>query len=197
MRQNHELVAIAATRAPTRLLAAMSKLEDLVLFESANSALAFRERAYAADEAALLLQDLLALANADVEGPRFLFVGVHDSTDGSRVLSGLSADAMARLKRTVPALVSGAVEPPFKIVIRALKVQQAKIGLVCLSECHNPPYLLAKDVAGLPAGIGWVRRGTRQLPLLRADLERMFASRLGGTSTDRSARVLRRQSAAR
>ncbi|HLF11233.1 MAG TPA: hypothetical protein VJA26_08455 [Gammaproteobacteria bacterium] len=167
----------------------MSKLEDLVLFESANSALAFREHAYAPAEIPVMLQDVLALANAEVNGPRFLFLGVRDIVGGKRTLPGLSPAVVGDMKRALPPLLARAIEPPFKIALRAMTVKHATIGLLCLSECENPPYLLRKSVAGLAAGAGWVRRGTQNLPLLRTDLQRMFEQKLASSAAPINLRV--------
>jgi hypothetical protein len=166
----------------------MAKLEDLARFENANSALAFRERAYGPADAVPFLQDVLALANAEVNGPRFLFVGVHDVAAG-RTFPGMSAEALAVMRQTLPTLLARAVEPPLKLTMRALEVQEATIALLCLSECHNAPYLLRRPVAGLPAGIGWLRRGTKQTQLTRGDLERLFAQRLAPTAASIDLRV--------
>jgi hypothetical protein len=155
----------------------MAKLEDLVLYESANSALAFREHAYGSADTAQLLEDLLALANAEVVGPRFMFIGVRDTAGAERAFVGVSAEALSTMRSTVPALAARAIEPPVKIGLRPLKIRDATIAMLCLSECDNAPYLLRESVAGQPAGVGWLRRGTQQMQLTRADLQRLFAQR--------------------
>jgi hypothetical protein len=155
----------------------MARLEDLARFENANSALAFREAAYGPGDAAQFLQDALALANAEVDGPRFLFVGVRDRVGGERAFPGVTADAIAEMRRVLPALLARAIEPPFKLALRALTVDNTTLALLCFSECDNAPYLTRRSTAGLPAGVGWLRRGTRQAQLTRIDLERLFAQR--------------------
>lgn len=167
----------------------MPRLEDIALHESANSAVAFREHAYMSRDAARFLCDVLALANAEVEGPRFLFIGVRDVAGSERTVPGIDAEAMSTLRRTLLALLARSVEPPFRIVLRALKVRGATVALLCLSECDNAPYLLRKSVAGLPAGVGWLRRGTRQEQLTRADLRRLFARRPGSDQATTDVRV--------
>lgn len=167
----------------------MPRLEDIALHESANSAVAFREHAYTSRDAARFLCDVLALANAEVEGPRFLFIGVRDVAGSERTVPGIDAEAMSTLRRTLLALLARSVEPPFRIVLRALKVRGATVALLCLSECDNAPYLLRKSVAGLPAGVGWLRRGTRQEQLTRADLRRLFARRPGSDQATTNVRV--------
>ncbi len=167
----------------------MSKLESLVFYEQANSALAFRERAYAPADVAQFLKDALGLANANVDGPRFLFVGVADVPGGKRTFPGITADAMSSMRKTLPAVLARSVEPPFKIELRALKAKGASVAQLCLSECENAPYLLRKSVAGLPAGVGWLRRGTELSRLTRADLERLFTQRLGAAPATADVRI--------
>jgi hypothetical protein len=160
----------------------MAKLEDLVLYESANSAISFREQAYAPADAARFLRDAIALANADVAGPRFLFIGVRDVAGGERTLPGISAEASSAMRRTLPALLARAVEPPLKIELKSLKIRDARVTMLCISDCDDAPYLLRRRVAGLPAGIGWIRRGTQQTQLTRSDLQRLFAQRLASST---------------
>jgi hypothetical protein len=157
----------------------MSQLEDLVRFENANSGVAFREGVYAAAEQTAFLRDVLALANAAVQGPRFLIVGVRDTVGGKRTIEGIGREQWTELKNRLGAWVGGIVEPPLKIAVRALEIEGKLVGLVCLAACEDPPYLLSEQApAGLPIGGGWVRRGTQHFPLLRADLQRMFEAKL-------------------
>lgn len=109
----------------------MDRLEDIVRFESANSAVAFRDRAYADDEHAELLRDLLGLANAPVTGPRFLFLGVHDAS-GERRIVGLAPQTWSDLKHRLESLLGGSIEPPLKVAVRALQVDGALIGMLSL-----------------------------------------------------------------
>jgi hypothetical protein len=167
----------------------MDRLEDIVRFESANSAVAFRDRAYTDDEHAELLRDLVGLANAPVTGPRFLFLGVHDA--GERRIVGLAPQTWSDLKHCLDSLLGGSVEPSLKVTVRALQVDGALVGMLCLTACDDPPYLLSTQAPdGLPAGSGWIRRGAQVFPLLRADLQRMFEAKLASTpSPDLAPRV--------
>jgi hypothetical protein len=162
----------------------MDQLEDLVRFETANSGLAFREHAYRADERADLLRDLIALANATVTGPRFLFVGIADTPGGERRIVGLSAEEWSDFRDRLAASVSGMIEPAPNLAARALELDGALVGMLCLTACADPPYLLSASAASeLPAGRGWVRRGTNVVPLLRADLKRMFEAKTASTAS--------------
>lgn len=161
----------------------MPQLEELVQLENAHSGLTFREHPYAADEQAALLRDVLALANAALEGPRFLFVGVRDVVGGQRLITGITPQAWNEFKTRLGSMLGGMIEPPLKVAVRTLHIDDKLVGMLCLMACEDPPYLLgegADDV--LPAGSGWVRRGTLQRPLLRADLQRMFEAKFAGAA---------------
>jgi len=156
----------------------MSQLEDLVRFETANSSLAFRELAYGRDQRSPLLRDVLALANAAVEGPRFLFLGVRDRVGGEREICGIERADWTACKELVSGALRMAVEPLLKVTARSLEIDGKLVGVLCLPTCNDRPYLLSANVGPrLHAGAGWIRRGTECLPLLRADLERMFADK--------------------
>lgn len=155
----------------------MARLEDLVRHEPASSSLALRERIYGAEERSMLLRDIVALANAATEGPRFLLLGLREPVGGQREVCGVEPADWTAFK-SVLAGVAQAIEPTLKLTARSLTISGKLVGVVCLPSCAEPPYLLnAKPGSGLQAGAGWIRRGTECLPLLRADLARLFAAR--------------------
>lgn len=156
----------------------MSALLDLVRNEGADSSIAFRERCYGRVDQADLLRDVIALANASVVGRRFLFIGVDDEPGRARRFPGISERTWMSFCAALPGYVSRTVEPQIKITLQAIEIEDRLVGAVCLDSCEDPPYLLARNVgAGLMAGSGWARRGTRVRPLLRKHLQRIFVSR--------------------
>jgi hypothetical protein len=168
----------------------MRALEDLVQFESANSGLAFREHVYAASERVDLLRDLIGLANAGVQGPRFLVLGVKDVVGGERAITGLAADVWNEWRAMLPALIAGATEPPLDVTVRTLQIDGKVVGALCLTACADQPYLISgRSHTDLPAGCGWLRRGPHLFPLLRQDLQRMFEAKLAGAAPSTDVRI--------
>lgn len=156
----------------------MSRLQDLIRFENASSAVSFRECAYGKSEQPELLRDVIALANAPATGPRFLFLGVSDRSGPDRTFPGVSARVWNRIKEVAPILLARAIEPPLRISVRDVMIGDALIGAICLDDCDDPPYLLRRRVSSsMPPGSGWIRRGTKQLPLLRNDLQQIFEAK--------------------
>jgi hypothetical protein len=157
----------------------MRELEDLVQFENANSGLAFRERVHGSNERAELLRDLIGLANASVQGPRFLVLGVSDVVGGKRTISGMSAETWNKWRAKLSSLIGGMVEPPLDVAARTLEINGKVVGVLSLAACADQPYLTSGRAGiDLPPGAGWLRRGTQLYPLLRQDLQRMFEAKL-------------------
>ena len=165
----------------------MGNLRDLVGSEGADSALAFRERAYTDGEQAELLCDVSALANAAASGRRFLCLGVRDAPDADRTFPGVSHRAWRWTQEALPRLVNQAIEPQVSLRMLEVKVGEALVGVICLESCDDPPYLFSRRVSSLvSAGSGWIRYGIKQRPLLRADLQRIFEKkfRTSGVSSE-------------
>ncbi|MDX1515586.1 MAG: hypothetical protein R3288_02040 [Woeseiaceae bacterium] len=161
----------------------MRKLEHLIRFESANSALAFRKTTYDSTDRETLLIDVLALANARVDGPRYLVFGIDDEIGGERGLKGVD-------RRSLPGLVSRYrhtlerfVEPELAVSLRSVVVHTRVVAVLVLQDCSKQPYVLRSDVSGrMRKGDSWIRRGTRQTRLAREDVRNMSATQtLTGT----------------
>ena len=153
----------------------MSSLEESSRFETANTGVAFRARAYGSVERKALLRDVLGMANAPVSGPRVIFMGVRDVIGGERKFLGLSDEAINDVRGLCQSLVSQFVEPVLNVGIRSMDVNGVKIAALVISDCEDPPYLLKASVSNsLRKGAGWIRRGTEYFRMTRADLQRTF-----------------------
>ncbi|MEE8543573.1 MAG: hypothetical protein V3S94_06910, partial [Gammaproteobacteria bacterium] len=69
----------------------MSSLETVIRSAHAGPAIVFRERAYGELERKGFLREILGLANAFVDGPRYLIMGVRGDGPDDRVFVGISA----------------------------------------------------------------------------------------------------------
>lgn len=153
----------------------MRDFGELCNLEQSDSGLAFREHLYRQSELALLVRDVLALANARTSGRRLLVLGVRDIAGGERAIVGVDKLALLRFRRSAPKILGQAIEPVPDIRVESETVDGKIVGVVILENCNDPPYLVAKSIGpDLPLGTGFVRRGTRISPLRRADLKSMF-----------------------
>jgi hypothetical protein len=168
----------------------MGNLRDLVRSGKADSALAFRERAYGKGDEVELLRDVSALANAAATGSRFLCLGVRDSPDLERTFPGVSRQACSWIQEILPRLVDQAIEPQLSIRMITVTLGEALVGVICVEACDDPPYLFSRRVSSLvSAGSGWIRYGIKQRPLLRQDLERIFEKKFRACGVSSEIRV--------
>ena len=168
----------------------MSEIDQLLRFEVANSAVEFRERAYGDKDRQEFLRDLLGLANAEVDGPRYLFVGVSDALGGDRSIVGVSEADAARLHNLARRLADEFIEPLLDMQVDERMINGERIVAIVLRDCTDPPYLLKRNASSaMRVGSGWIRRGTEFHRIGRADLQRIFESKLLSRSAAAQLRV--------
>ena len=168
----------------------MGDFQQLIRFEVANSAVAFRERAYGKEDRQELLRDLLGLANAFVKGPRYIFLGVRDTVGGAREIVGISESEAAAVQKFCQKLVADFIDPPLPVRIEETLVEDVRVTALVLPDCDDPPYLLKKSASNtMRTGNGWIRQGTSYGRVTRADLQRMFEQKIRSQTAGAEIRV--------
>ena len=157
----------------------MGDIEQLLRYEVANSAVAFRERPYGEKQKQEFLRDILGLANAETKGPRYLVLGVRDAVGGRRHIVGVAEDDAAGIHDFARRLVHDFVEPAVDLRVDERRIDDKRIVTLLLPDCADPPYLLKRNAsASMRVGSGWIRRGTKIQRLNRADMQRIFETKL-------------------
>jgi hypothetical protein len=165
-------------------------LRDIIGKGKADSALAFRDRAYSKGEQVELLCDLNAIANAEGSGTRFLCLGVSDDPGVERAFPGVSRRAWAWTREVVPRLVAQVIEPQPRVSMLDIELGAAMVGVICLDDCDDQPFLFNRRASSLiTPGSGWIRSGTQRRPLLRKDLLRIFEAKFSAPAASTEARV--------
>jgi hypothetical protein len=155
----------------------MTTLAHLIRFESPHSGLAFRKYLYGPGDEDEVVADCLALANAEVKGRRFLIIGVDAADAENRRLRGVDRGELARFRKRFERLLARCVEPELDATVRAVELDGKLIGYVRIEQGEAPPYLATRALGKkIQAGQGYIRRGSKNYPLRRSDLKRMFAN---------------------
>ena len=117
-----------------------------------------------------LLKEVIGLANAEVEGPRYILFGVNPSgVEGSSVV-GVSPEAMTQLKRSCR-LVSAFVDPGLDLAFMFDSINGKLGGALEIDGCNFGPYFLAEDLSDeLQRGACWRREGRDLVPIERSAL---------------------------
>jgi hypothetical protein len=150
--------------------------QTLICDERECTAVDFKRDQYTRAKHEDLIRDAVAMANADVEGDRYIVVGVKLFPDGQRELRGIPRDAIVDTA-TYEQLLADNVEPDIHIEYIPLELEDKLFGILRLHSCDQQPYVLKKDRGTLRRGDSFIRRGTHQGRLLRRDLDRIYERR--------------------
>ena len=106
-----------------------------------------------------LVKEVIGLANADVEGPRYILFGVNPGAiDGSKVV-GIKDDAAAALKKA-HRVVSAQIEPVVSLAFIFDKINGKLVGALEIDGGEDGPFVPGEDFAADSSGKKtWVREG--------------------------------------
>jgi hypothetical protein len=145
-------------------------LKQLIQQTSASANLLFRDP-FARVDPEQLVKEVIGLANADAEGPRYIIFGMNlGAMEGSGVV-GIADSAMADLKKAHRA-ISQLVQPLLELAFIFDKIEGKLVGALEIGGCHEAPYAVRKAVADrLTAGESWIMENRRLRAASADDLD--------------------------
>ena len=153
----------------------MSSLEKIIRSRRAGPSVAFRERAFGSVERQGLVRDILGLANAMVDEPRHLIMGVRDGGPNDRSFVGISDEELDEAYERHQTQLSRYIEPALRIDLETMELDGVPVAILALNDCAEQPYLLKENLSNsMREGSGWIRRDTRPIRLRRKDLQQLF-----------------------
>ena len=159
----------------------MSSLEKTIRTAPAGDSVILRERPYAQVEKQAFLRDVIGLANALVDGPRYLILGVRDQGVHQREFVGMTEAEIAEARKIYQALILKYVEPDLAIDFNVLNLDGNAVAILSLNRCDAPPYLLKENLSNsMREGSGWIFREQSPKRLRRVDMQKLFEKTLFG-----------------
>lgn len=152
----------------------MTEFDDLIKFENESTSVDFKARQYVKTED--LLKDLIAMANANVAGDRHIIVGMKHLPDGTRKFWGINQNEFVD-SATYHQLARENIEPEIHLDYSPYEFEGHLLGVLRVYNCNDQPYMMRKDYGSLRVGDAWIRKGTHQPRLMRADLDRIWERR--------------------
>lgn len=148
-----------------QMLVAPTTTSDMVVFD-----------AFKPFDRDTLVREVIGLANAEVEGPRYILFGVNPGgVDGKKIV-GISDDTVTQIKRA-QRLVSSLVEPSLDLAFIFDKVDSKLVGALEIDGCDFGPYFVAHDLGGeLSRGACWRRQGRELVALERNEMQNGHAN---------------------
>ena len=132
-----------------------------------------------------LIHDVLCLANAEHDGPRFLIFGVEDS---SGVVRTIENDTGRRSQADIISLFRDNVEKFFQsrfptFYLRTVEIDDKQVDVLIIENEAKKPYYLVKHIHKVKAHHIYARVGDTNTPINRTaqphEIERMWRERFG------------------
>ena len=110
-------------------------------------------------EPAELVKEVIGLANADVDGPRYILFGINPGAiEGSKIV-GIKDDAAAALKKA-HRLISAQIEPVVSLAFIFDRINGKLAGALEIDGGEDGPFVPGEEVAAeLSGDQTWVREG--------------------------------------
>ncbi len=157
-------------------------IDEIVRYEGEGTGLDFKRTQYAKAQHEALLKDVLSMANAHIAGDRHIVCGVSAPPGGPREIRGIPAEEVVDAA-TYQQLVHENIEPDLAVDYAAHTVDGVTVAVLRITSCTERPYAMRKKFQALEHGHMWIRKGTQNMPIRRADLERIYAERAARAAT--------------
>ncbi|MDJ0699343.1 MAG: ATP-binding protein [Woeseiaceae bacterium] len=132
----------------------MDRLTNIVRSAAAGSGTILRKKPYSNKRLQEFLRDVLALANASVDGTRHIVVGVDTAKRGALQFYDIDDTGL----NGFAALAGDHIEPPLRLRYEPVNVDGKRIGVFELGDCQDRPYLMRIDFSEtLRRGDGYIR----------------------------------------
>jgi len=152
-------------------------MDEIIKYDNEHTGLDFKAIQYTKDKYPNLLKDIIAMANADYKDNRFIIVGIKHLPSGEKETISIEEKDFVD-SATYQQLINENIEPDINLTYEPyLYNDNITLGIFCLSNCDQQPYMLKKDYSKLKKGDCFVRKGSHQMKATRADFERIYQKR--------------------
>jgi hypothetical protein len=152
----------------------MDHLLNIARTGTPDNSVQFRSHAYGNDGVRSFLRDVLALANASLEGPRYIVVGVEFDNNGRKTTRPIDADDFAG-KPSYQSLANEYIEPPVRIRYKPVSFEGKRVGVFEIGDCRDQPYMMRVDFdERLRRGDAYRRINNAAIKMGRRQLMEMF-----------------------
>ncbi|HVW15220.1 MAG TPA: ATP-binding protein [Mucilaginibacter sp.] len=151
-------------------------IEDIILYERECTYVDFKWEEYKGDNKGEFIKDIVAFANADYNGDRYIIIGLKKTaTEINFNNIGNPEDGAAIQQR-----INAAIEPELNVTYCPYQYQGHNLVILTIKNPDKPPYVITKDIINkdklVRKGECWVRKGERKEIASRKDLDRMYFS---------------------
>ncbi|NOR67213.1 MAG: hypothetical protein GQ528_07645, partial [Woeseiaceae bacterium] len=153
----------------------MANLAKIIRAAMPGTGIQFRREPYRDNGVRQFLRDVIAMANAAAEGPRYIIIGTDLDKKGVKRLKSVTRDDFSD-NPSYQTLVSEFVEPAIKLTYQAVTVDGKRLGVFEIGDCQEHPYMMRVDhCEKLRRGDAYIRVDDMPVKMGRRQLKEMFA----------------------
>ena len=162
----------------------MNRLSKIAQSTTPGPGVQFRKDTYGANGIHHFLRDVIAVANARVDGSRFIIVGVEHDGNAARTVHAVDEKDFSG-KPPYQALVAEFVEPPIRIEYQPLTLDGKRVGVFEIFDCQDRPYMARIDHSEhLRRGDAYVRVKDTPVKMGRRQLQELFEQKFHGSMSE-------------
>ncbi len=156
-------------------------LANIVRAAAPGTGVQLRRAPYGKNGIRQFLRDVVAMANASVDGARYIIVGVEIDKKGDKRLSSVSQDDFSG-KPSYEGHVTNFIEPPIRLKYDPVNIGGKRVGVFEISDCQDRPYMMRVDFSEkLRRGDAYIRVDDAKIKLGRQQLQEMFERKFHDT----------------
>jgi hypothetical protein len=152
----------------------MNRLARIAQSATPTTSVLFRKNAYGREGVEAFLRDILAMANASVEGSRYIITGAEFDRKGRKRLFSIDNEDFSG-KPAYQSLANDHIEPPLRLSYHPVTVEGERIGVYEIGDCQDRPYMMRIDFSEtLRRGDAYARVNDSTVKLGRRQLLTLF-----------------------
>ena len=152
----------------------MNDLLKIARTAAPGTGVQFRKDKYGSSGIRSFLRDVLAIANASVEGPRYIVVGADLDAKGRKNMYPIDAEDFSG-KPSYQSLANEYIEPPVRIRYKPVLVEGQRVGVFEIGDTQDRPYMMRIDYSEkLRRGDAYVRVKGNPMKMGRRQLSELF-----------------------
>ena len=152
----------------------MNDLSKIARTAAPGTGIQLRREKYGSAGIRSFLRDVLALANASVDGPRYIVVGAEIDAKGRKKMFPIDADDFSG-KPSYQSLANEYIEPPIRIRYKPATVEGKRVGVFEIGDTQDRPYMMRIDYSEkLRRGDAYVRGNEKVMKMGRRQLSELF-----------------------
>jgi hypothetical protein len=152
----------------------MNRLLKIARSATPGSGVQFCAEAYGSEGIRRFLRDVLAIANAAVDGSRYIVTGLSYDNKGNKRARTVDREDFSG-KPSYQSLVADYIEPPLRVKYQPVTVDGKRVGIYEIADCQDKPYMMRIDYSEqLRRGDAYVRVDDATVKLGRRQLQEMF-----------------------